>query len=125
MLDDVIFVKTAPLEYEVKCFGYRIEDESTSMAFMTDTLPTNKTIEFSSHVSHFIHEATFTEEYAKLAEEVKHTTSNQAIDLGKKANAKQIYLTHFSPRIEDEEIEELEYKFNFISLHRSQQIKVK
>jgi len=123
-LDDDIFVKTVELEHKVKCFGYRIEDESTSMAFMTDTLPTNKTIEFAFNVDHFIHEATFTEEHAELAKESKHTTFNQAIELGIKAEAKQIYLTHFSPRIEDEEIAELEYKYNFISLHPYQKISV-
>ena len=123
-LDDDIFVKTVELEHKVKCFGYKIEDEANSIAFMTDTLPTNKTIEFALNVDHFIHEATFTEEHAELAKESKHTTFNQAIELGKKANAKQIYLTHFSPRIEDEEIEELEYKYNFISLHHSQKISV-
>ena len=64
------------------------------------------------------------EEHAELAKETKHTTFNQAIELGKKAEAKQIYLTHFSPRIEDKEIEELEYKYNFISLHPCQKINV-
>ena len=123
-LDDDIFVKTVELEHKVKCFGYKIEDETNSIAFMTDTLPTNKTIEFAFNVGHFIHEATFTEEHAELAKESKHTTFNQAIELGKKAGAKQIYLTHFSPRIEDEEIEELEYKFNFISLHQCQKISI-
>ena len=123
-LDDGIFIKTVELEHKVKCFGYKIEDGSNSIAFMTDTLPTNKTIELAFNVDHFVHEATFTEEHAELAVESKHTTFIQAIELGKKAKAKQIYLTHFSPRIKDDEIEKLEYKYNFISLHPRQKITV-
>ena len=124
-LDDDIFVKTIELEHKVTCFGYRIEDENNSIAFMTDTLPTNKTVEFALDVDYFIHEATFTEEHVELAKETKHTTFGQAIELGEKARAKQIYLTHFSPRIEDEEIKRLESEFGFISLHQAQKIEVK
>ena len=57
-----------------------------------------------------------------LASKTKHTTINQAIELGDKANVKQIYLTHFSPRIKDSELKILEKKYNFISLNNCQRI---
>ena len=124
-LDDDIFVKTAQLKHKVDCTGYRIEDENTSLAFMTDTLPIDRTKEFAYGVDHFIHEATFLDQHLELSEETKHTTFSQAIKLGQESEVGQIYLTHFSPRIEDEEIERLESELGFTSLHRSQQIKVK
>ena len=122
MLDDDIFVKTVELEHKVKCFGYRIEDESNSVAFMTDTLPIDQTIEFALDVDHFIHEATFLDEHIDLSEETKHTTFSQAVKLGGVSQAGQNYLTHFSPRIKDQEIEDLEKEHNFISLHRAQKV---
>ena len=123
-LDEDISVKTVKLNHKLYCTGYRIEDENTSLAFMTDTLPIHKTKEFAYGVDHFIHEATFLDEHLELSEETKHTTFSQAVKLGQESKVGQIYLTHFSPRIEDKEIENLENELGFISLHRSQKINI-
>ena len=43
-------MKTVELEHKVKCFGYRIEDDANSIAFMTDTLPTEKLMKDESKI---------------------------------------------------------------------------
>ena len=93
-----------------------------SVVFITDSLPCDNVIKFAKNCTHFIHEATFTDEHKDLALETKHTTISQAIEIGKKANVKQIYLTHFSPRISDEEIIKLEKKFEFMGLNNKNKI---
>ena len=121
-LNDNLSVKTLKLEHKIFCVGYRLNDNNNSIVFITDTLPIRKTIEFSLEAEHFIHESTFTDDNKTLALNTKHTTINQAVELGKKANVKQIYLTHFSPRIKNNEIKILENKYNFISLDKGQKI---
>ena len=121
-LNDRLSVNTIKLEHKILCFGYRINDGVNSIVFITDSLPIKETIQFSLKANHFIHEATFTDDNKLLASETKHTTINQAIVLGNKANVKQIYLTHFSPRIKDDEIKILENKYNFISLNKCERI---
>jgi ribonuclease Z len=116
-LDNNIEINSIQLEHKVPCWGYRINDENQTIVFITDTLPLEKTIKFSKNADHFIHEATFTDNHAELSLETKHTTFSQAIELGNNANVKNIYLTHFSPRIEDEELIKLENDLGFINLY--------
>ena len=115
-------VKTTQLEHKIRCWGFRVEDEKQSIVFITDTLPTEQSIAFAEIADHFIHEATFTDNHSELAGETKHTTISQAIEIGEKAGVKHIYLTHFSPRIEDEELLKLEQKYNFIGLQHNQKL---
>jgi ribonuclease Z len=123
-LDNEIKVNSIELEHKVPCWGYRIEDSLNSIVFITDTLPLLSSIEFSKEASHFIHEATFTDEQIELAIETKHTTFSQAVEIGQLAQVKNIYLTHFSPRISDEELKILEKKINFIGLHTRDKIEL-
>jgi len=115
-LENNIEINSIQLEHKLPCWGYRIQDENQSIIFITDTLPLDEIINFSKNTDHFIHEATFTDNHTELALETKHTTFTQAIELGKKAKSKQIYLTHFSPRIEDDDLIKLENELGFINL---------
>jgi len=45
-----------------------------------------------------IHEATFSDDLSKLAEEKRHSTMSQAVATGQRANAQFLILTHFSQR---------------------------
>lgn len=47
-----------------------------------------------------IHEATFSHEAADMAHEYYHSTTLQAAEVAKKANAKRLYMTHISSRYE-------------------------
>ncbi|MDO4643601.1 MAG: ribonuclease Z [Cardiobacteriaceae bacterium] len=50
-----------------------------------------------------VHEATFAESEAALAEKRHHSTANQAATLARDANVKALYLTHISARYSDDE----------------------
>lgn len=116
-LENGITVSSVEFIHKIPCLGYKFKDEKKSVLFITDSLPCDNVIKFAKNCTHFIHEATFTGEHKDLALETKHTTISQAIEIGKKANVKQIYLTHFSPRISDEEITKLENEFEFMGLN--------
>ena len=70
-----------------------------------------------------IHEATFPDSLSISAEQRRHTSVSQAIEVGKKMNSKYIILSHFSQRFTDEEFFSLEsnvlFSFDFLSLNYS------
>ena len=51
-----------------------------------------------------IHEATFSHEKLERAVEHFHTTNIQAMEIADKAKVKRLILTHFSPRLSNEDI---------------------
>lgn len=71
--------------------GYKI-------TYSGDTMPSDSLIELGKNSDLLIHEATMEDELAQEALVKLHSTTSQAIEVGKKMNAKHILLTHFSQR---------------------------
>ncbi|AIQ13193.1 ribonuclease Z [Paenibacillus durus] len=63
-----------------------------------DTRPCGNSIPLAREADLLIHEATFAHELAKMAREYHHSTTVQAAEIAKEANARQLILTHFSSR---------------------------
>jgi ribonuclease Z len=74
------------------------ERPGKTVVFSGDTAYNKKLILFGKKTDLLIHEATFGDEMREWAEKVKHCTNVQAAELAKKAKAKQLILTHISPR---------------------------
>lgn len=72
-----------------------------SIAVISDTLFCPQAIHLARNARMLICESTFTEEKADLAKRYKHMTAAQAATLAKKADAKELILTHFSGRYLD------------------------
>ena len=69
-----------------------------SYAFCTDTILLKEIIPVIKEVDLLYHEATFAGDLAELAKKTFHSTSLQAAELAKLANAKKLLIGHFSSR---------------------------
>ncbi|ETV88656.1 hypothetical protein, variant 1 [Aphanomyces astaci] len=66
--------------------------------FSGDCRPSDLLVEHAMDAHVLIHEATFEESMVDEAKKKDHSTTEEAIDVGIRANAKHILLTHFSQR---------------------------
>ncbi|KAJ2997160.1 hypothetical protein NUW54_g7157 [Trametes sanguinea] len=85
--------------HRVRCYGCVIRHEDGwSVAFSADTMPTENLVRAGRDATLLIHESSLSPEEEQLAREKAHSTSAQAIDIGKRMNAQKVLLTHFSAR---------------------------
>ncbi len=68
------------------------------IAYCTDTIFCQGSIELAKDADVVIHEATFAHQDALMAYERLHSTSTMAAQVALAANAKTLIMTHFSPR---------------------------
>ncbi|MEL6490642.1 MAG: ribonuclease Z [Cyanobacteria bacterium J06621_3] len=68
------------------------------LAYCTDTVFCESAIELADQADVLIHEATFSHQDAQLAYQRMHSTSTMAAQVALAAEAKQLIMTHFSPR---------------------------
>lgn len=79
-------------------------DPIRSYAYCTDTMFKPSNAELLKDVTALYHEATFSQEHALLAKKTHHSTAQQAGEMARLSNAKQLIIGHFSSRYEDENI---------------------
>lgn len=72
-----------------------------SYAYCTDTAPIKHLHRYFKGVNLLYHEATFTEEHRKRAQETKHSTAKQAAEMALLTESKELILGHFSVRYEN------------------------
>ena len=72
--------------------------KSRSYAFVSDTKYTERIIPVISEVDLLYHEATFRNDYAKVAKQRWHATNIEAANIAEKAKVKKLILGHFSAR---------------------------
>ncbi|TQD40059.1 ribonuclease Z [Haloflavibacter putidus] len=89
-----------------------------SYAFCSDTVYKPEIANQIQNVTALYHEATFLEKHEDLAKSTKHSTTNQAALIAKKANAKNLIIGHYSTRYKSIEIfkEEASRYFNPVYL---------
>ena len=69
-----------------------------------DTMPTKELEEFFNECDYLVFDSTFLDEEKQKAQDTCHSTAKQAAELAKKANVKNLILTHFSARYSDESV---------------------
>ena len=74
---------------------------SKSYAYCSDTIYNPKIVAFIKDVDLLYHECTFLNDKKDRAEKTYHSTAEQAAEIAKTANAKQLLLGHFSARYGD------------------------
>lgn len=102
-------ISTVRVKHVPNSFGIAITLENGyKVTYSGDTMPCNDLVELGNNSDLLIHEATMEDELENEAKLKLHSTTLQAIDVGKKMNAKFTLLTHFSqryaklPRLPDE-----------------------
>lgn len=73
------------------------------VTILGDTRPTPGIDPLAAGADLLVHEATFTDEFADLAQKYYHSTAVQAAEAAKKAGVGELILTHFSSRYKDPE----------------------
>lgn len=73
------------------------------VVFSGDTEPCQAVRELAGGADLLVHEATYAQRDKELAVRSGHSTAQEAAQLAAEAGVKQLCLTHFSPRYEDEE----------------------
>ena len=68
------------------------------VAYSGDCRPSNEFVKIGQGATLLIHEATFDDELKGDAYAKKHSTTSEALGVGKRMNARRILLTHFSQR---------------------------
>jgi ribonuclease Z len=68
------------------------------LAYCTDTIYCDNAVDLAQDADVLIHEATFAHQDADMAYERLHSTSTMAAQVALAAQAKQLIMTHFSPR---------------------------
>ncbi len=68
------------------------------IVYTGDTRPCRRTIEISKNADVLIHDAAFTSDLQRWAEETKHSTAREAGEVAREANVKKLVLTHISAR---------------------------
>ncbi|POS87255.1 hypothetical protein EPUL_002021 [Erysiphe pulchra] len=68
------------------------------IAYSGDCRPSDRFVGIGQGATLLIHEATFDDELRNDAIVKKHSTTSEALEIGKKMNARRILLTHFSQR---------------------------
>jgi ribonuclease Z len=72
--------------------------EGRSVVYCTDTTYCPNSVALSERADALIHEATFAQEDEPLAVQSMHSTATMAARVASEAQARQLLLTHFSPR---------------------------
>ena len=68
------------------------------LVYCTDTIYCDRAVDLAAQADVLIHEATFSHRDADLAYQRLHSTSTMAAQVALGAQAKQLIMTHFSPR---------------------------
>ncbi len=78
-----------------------VVSKGDSIVYTGDTAPCEEVIEGAKDCTLLIHDGCFDAELKNKAEEYLHSTSVQAAEIAKKANAKYLVLMNISPRYEE------------------------
>eukprot|EP00210_Caulerpa_lentillifera_P003294 g3145.t1 len=91
--------ESTPVAHSVPCFGIRIQfSTGFTLVYSGDTEPCERLVKMGCNCTCLIHESTHSICDGHHARKTKHSTWNEALDVGKKMNAFRTILTHFSRR---------------------------
>ncbi|HID20912.1 MAG TPA: MBL fold metallo-hydrolase [Planctomycetaceae bacterium] len=81
--------------------AYRIDWPRFSLAYVTDTVVDGKYTEFIRDVDLLLHECTFPDRLAEMADESHHSYASAVAELARKANVGRLILVHLDPWLAD------------------------
>ncbi|CAH0701401.1 unnamed protein product [Spodoptera exigua] len=92
-------IKTCFVAHCPNAFGVAVDlNDGYKVTYSGDTLPCEELVKIGENSTLLIHEATMEDELADEARMKMHSTTTQAIDIGRQMNARYTVLTHFSQR---------------------------
>lgn len=103
-------VSAFPLNHKIDCFGFRFDEQVSprrnpykprSYAYCSDTAPFPQEAEWLKGVDLLYHEATYPYELREKAAQYFHSTTLQAAQCAKDAEAGRLVIGHYSSRVKD------------------------
>ncbi|XP_053607367.1 zinc phosphodiesterase ELAC protein 2 isoform X4 [Plodia interpunctella] len=92
-------IRTCLVSHCPNAFGVAIDvDQDNKITYSGDTIPCQELVKIGEKSTLLIHEATMEDELADEARTKMHSTTSQAIDMGRSMRAQYTVLTHFSQR---------------------------
>ncbi|MGI9366375.1 MAG: MBL fold metallo-hydrolase [Rhizobiaceae bacterium] len=107
-----IVIKTLPLNHHDNCVGYRIEFDSRSICYITDTThvvdePDQGIIDFVDGTDLMIYDGTYTDEEFPMFWNFGHSTWEEGVRLSKTAGVKRYCVFHHRPSRSDDELDKI------------------
>ncbi len=90
-------IQTCQTDHSIPTLAFRLDSGGKSICYGADTIYSPTLIELAQDVDLLIHEATFLEDQAPIAELTKHSTARMAGSSGREAKAKRLALFHIPP----------------------------
>jgi len=92
-------IETCFVPHCLAAYGIGITDKSGfKVVYSGDCRPSRELVALGQDATLLIHEATLADHELDSALEKMHSTTSEAIDVGRQMNAQNIFLTHFSQR---------------------------
>lgn len=92
-------IQTCLVAHCPNAFGVAIQmNQHHKLTYSGDTIPCEQLVKIGENSTLLIHEATMEDELAAEARIKMHSTTTQAIEIGRQMNARYTVLTHFSQR---------------------------
>jgi ribonuclease BN (tRNA processing enzyme) len=90
-------IHTCLTDHSIPTLAFRLDSGGKSICYGADTIYSPAVVELARDVDLLIHEATFLEDQAPIAELTKHSTARMAGRSGREAKAKHLALFHIPP----------------------------
>jgi ribonuclease Z len=90
-------IETCRTDHSIPTLALRLTAGGKSVCYTADTIYCPTVVQFARNVDLLIHEATFLEDQASIAELTRHSTARMAGKSGSEANARRLALFHIPP----------------------------
>lgn len=99
LFQEIFQIETVPVIHRQYPYGLVIKhNDGWKLVYSGDTMPCDRLVNTGKDCDLLIHEATMEDELEEEAAMKRHSTTSQALNVGKRMGAKFILLTHFSQR---------------------------
>lgn len=98
-------VRSCLTDHSIPTLAFKVDAGGRTICYTADTIYCPRVVEFATGVDLLVHEATFLEDQASIAELTRHSTARMAGRSGKEASAKRLALFHIPPPNEHREEE--------------------
>ena len=95
--DKIGNIQTCQTDHSIPTLAFRLDSRGKSICYGADTIYSPALIQLARDVDLLVHEATFLEDQAPIAELTKHSTARMAGRSGREARARQLALFHIPP----------------------------
>lgn len=99
-INDDLKIKSLQVPHQISAYAFRMDTDVGSIVYSGDTGNCKELVKFANNCDLFICESTFIKGQTRL--ENTHLFAHEAAMIAKKANVKQLLLTHFWPELDKE-----------------------